>query len=568
MSKIYLISGGERHALEHIGEGAALTEALSGEQTLRFTVLPEDLKFLTEGIPLLTDSEEKILTNDDLVIYASSLAQFHGAALVEFEGQYYDIASVRLSGNNLAAFAEVSTEHVTYRLNRPAYNVESLNLGGTYAQVLARVLAGTDFTPGTTPEGTIDTTVIEGVSRREALNTVAELMGGELDFDGWTVNVVAHRGSTERVDLMATGNISAVEVDENLVTGETAYRVGLIQRGSLSVGDEVKIIFRPFGLDAETRIIEMTRNPYKDTECTITVGAHIPEITDTFVDVTRKVLYKSEADIVISKYINSAEGKAELEAALTGSFVSQSQLEDYPTFSQLDTEIGQYIDGQEGTAKIISAASGTYQTIAGMSDYATTQAVSTAITQAVNPVAAQIDMTAAYGSGTIGSEVRALLQLVANPDSSQIMLKASKITLDGDLHVQKVFYYDGSNYYLMLTGQMESEATITHVGPKDIDPNETGVQIAQRTFIYGTQIIFGIGSRNLLTDNDSLLIIPSTHRIVPNADEVWTLGTNSSIFSAVFSRYYYFHDGTYLYTAAGGTRLYWHDSNDDDRRIF
>lgn len=528
MSKIYLNSGGERHALEHIGEGAALTEALSGEQTLRFTVLPEDLKFLTEGIPLLENNDEPILTNDDLVIYASSLAKFYGAALVEFEGQYYDIASVRLSGNHLAAFAEVSTEHVTYRLNRPEYNIQSLNLGGTYAQVLARILDGTDFTPGTTPTGTIETTVIEGVTRREALNTVAELMGGELDFDGWTVNVVAHRGSTQRVDLMATGNISAVEVDENLVTGETAYRVGLIQRGSLAVGDEVKIVFRPFGLDAETRIIEMTRNPYKDTECTITVGAHIPEITDTFVDVTRKVLYKSEADIVIRKYINSAEGTAELESVLTGTFVSQSQLDDYPTFSELDASFGQYIDGQTGQAKIISAVSGTYQTIAGMSDYATTQSVSTSISQAVSQLEGEIDLTAAYGSGTIGSEVRALLQLVANPDSSQIMLKASKIVMDGDLYIQRVYYYENSQYYTILTAEIQNNNTITHVGPKDLSSNEW----AQLTILYGSQVFSMKGNVN--NYNNALVLDNVGFDIHPYTDGKWDLGHTDYAFKRAY----------------------------------
>ena len=187
MSKIYLINGNDRAALDHIGRGAALTESLDGEQTLKFTVLPDDLDKISE------------------------------TTLIEYDGQYYDPATLRRTGNSLAVFAEVSAAHVTYRLNRPEYNVQSLNLGGTYAQVLARVLDGTDFTPGTTPTGTIDTTVIEGVSRREALNTVAELMSGEIEYDGWTVNIVTHRGSSTRVDLMGPGNVSAVEASENLV---------------------------------------------------------------------------------------------------------------------------------------------------------------------------------------------------------------------------------------------------------------------------------------------------------------------------------------------------------------
>ena len=528
MSKIYLINGGVSHALEAIGEGAVLSEALSGEQTLRFTILPEDLSYLAKGMPILDYETNPLLTDEDLTINAGSLFDTSNVARVEFEGQFYDIASVHLIGNALASFAEVTAEHVTYRLNKPEYDVVSLNLGGTYANVLSRVLDGTDFTPGTTPTGTLDTTVIEGVSRREALNTVAELMGGELEFDGWTVNVVAHRGSTTRIDLMATGNVSAVEVDKNLVTGENTYRIGLIRRGDLEVGDEVQINYKPFGMNAETRIIAMTRNPYKDTDCTITVGVKIPEITDTFVDVTRKVLYKSEADIVIRKYINSAEGTAELESVLTGTFVSQSQLDDYPTFSELDASFGQYIDGQTGQAKIISAVSGTYQTIDGMSDYATTQSVSTSISQAVSQLEGQIDLTAAYGSGTIGSEVRALLQLVANPDSSQIMLKASKIVMDGDLYIQRVYYYENSQYYTILTAEIQNNNTITHVGPKDLSSNEW----AQLTILYGSQVFSMKGNVN--NYNNALVLDNVGFDIHPYTDGKWNLGHTDYAFKRAY----------------------------------
>lgn len=551
MSKIYLINGGERHALEAIGEGAVLSEALSGEQTLRFTVIPDDLSHLATGTPITDSDTDPIQTDEDLDIHAGSLFNLSNTALVEFEGQYYDIATVRLTGNALAAFAEVSAEHVTYRLNRPEYNIESLNVGGSYGDVLTRVLAGTDFTAGTTPEGTIETTVIEGVSRREALNSVAELMSGELEFDGWTVNVVTHRGSSTRIDLMATGNVSAIEVDKNLITGENTYRIGLIRRGELEVGDEVQIDYRPFGMHAETRIIAMTRNPYKETDCTITVGVKIPEITDTFVDVTRKVLYKSEADITIRKYINSAEGTAELETVLSGTFVSQSQLDDYPTFSELDASFGQYIDGQTGQAKIISAVSGTYQTIDSMSDYATTQSVSTSITQAVSQLEGEIDLTAEYGRGTIGSEVRALLQLVANPDSSQIMLKASKIIIDGDLYVQKIF---NGNITVFESDITEISSNYTrldiHIGDRNANAADNSI-----VHIIGDIIEFetpASSQRYLTVDAYNAEILP----VSPN-NNYWTFGNDYNWLSKLhLSRLYFENWGYYLYLDTSGHLVY------------
>ena len=539
MSKIYLINGNDRDALDYIGDGGVLTESLNGEQTLKFVVLPDDI--------------DKIATS----------------TLIEFEGQYYDPASLRRTGNATAAVAEVMAEHVTYRLNRPEYNVQSLNLGGTYANVLARVLAGTDFTPGTTPTGTIDTTVIENVSRREALNTAAELMNGEIEYNGWTVNVVAHRGSSTRIDLMGTGNVSAVEVTEDLITGETIYTVDLIRRGTLCCGDEVRLTFQPFDIDAETRIISIKRNPYKDTDCSITVGAKTPEITDTYVDISQKVLYKADASAVINKYLNSAEGRAELETILSGSFVTQTQLENYPTYSELDTEIGQYIDGQTGTAKVRSACSGVYQTISGMSSYYTKTQVDTEITQAVSPLSSEISLSASYGSGTIGSNVRALLQLVSNPDSSSIMLKASKITIDGDLYVQKVFYHGNNLYYSIFDSEVSGNEIVTHIGPKDVP----GVY-DQESIIYGAQVFLTLSSADGHTINNTKLCFDMYDRIIyPVMNRAWSIGKSSNCFND-----FYMYGNLYIYDAysvndgychlyAKNKHLYWVDQNGNETRL-
>jgi hypothetical protein len=539
MSKIYLINGNVRDALDYIGDGGALTESLNGEQTLQFVVLPDDI--------------DKIAAS----------------TLIEYEGQFYDPASLRRTGNASAAFAEVTAEHVTYRLNRPEYNVQSLNLGGTYAQVLARVLDGTDFTPGTTPTGTIDTTVIEGVSRREALNTAAELMHGEIEYDGWTVNVVAHRGSSTRIDLMGTGNVSAVEVTEDLVSGDTVYTVDLIRRGTLNCGDEVRLTFQPFGIDAETRIISMKRNPYKDTDCSITVGSKTPEITDTYVDISQKVLYKSDASAVINKYLNSAEGRAELETILSGSFVTQTQLEDYPTYSELNTKIGQYISGQDGTAAVVSACSGTYQTITGMSSYYTKTQADTKISQAVGPIQSEISLSASYGSGTIGSNVRALLQLVSNPDSSSIMLKASKITIDGDLYVQKVFYHDNTLYYSIFDSEIIGSDIITHIGPKDIPD-----VYDQQSVIYGAKVNITLsGADGGTTENTKLCFDTWDRAIYPFLNGAWDIGTSAKGFGDLYMKgQLYLYDGYamydgYCYLYAKNHNIYWVDQNGNETRL-
>ena len=725
MSRIILRNGNDAHELTHIGPDADLTEAVSGEQTIRFTVLPEDVAFITFS------------------------------TRIEFEGQYYEAAQIRRYGTALGVFADVQAEHISYRLSR--MDVAQISMSGTKAAVLARILSGSGLTAGSTPSGSLSAGTLENVTRREALNTAAALMGGEIEYSGASVSIVAHRGATTRIDIMDEDSVIAVE-DEGATDGETArealtaihgerimdsvllnldgteagmdgngwkltspsggtsrkyfyldlgpggsvindsgisaelpaanitssttvtgqriinasasrarllirpegvedmttaqfkawlaeetprivykladcegktYRITLGRRGSLSVGDEIHLVYAPLSLDVNTRLISVARNPYRASEITIEVGKHIPEITDSWLKIEQKTTQakktadtaaqkadtaaqkadaaKTKADDVesslsnyvqtsevsakVDAYVNSDTGKAsitaslsgtyqtiegmsgyetktelsadigayidtqagtakitaavsgtyaekseltgyekktelsadigayidtqagtaKITAAVSGTYAEKSALTGYEKKTELSADIGAYIDTQAGTAKVVSACSGTYQTVAGMSGYVTTTGLNTSIgqyidsttgkakvvsacsgtyqtvagmsgyvtttglntsigqyidsttgsakvvsacsgtyqtqsgmssyytktqvdteiSQSVSPIESAISLTASYGSGTIGSNVRALLQLVANADSSSINIKADKINFQG-----------------------------------------------------------------------------------------------------------------------------------------
>lgn len=101
--KITLINGSDRHELTHIGEDAEVSEALTGEQTIAFTVLPEDAAYLTD------------------------------TTVIEYDGQLYDPARIERSGNALGVFSTVYAEHISYRLNDAAYDVEEFSFAGSYS---------------------------------------------------------------------------------------------------------------------------------------------------------------------------------------------------------------------------------------------------------------------------------------------------------------------------------------------------------------------------------------------------------------------------------------------------
>ncbi len=351
--KIYLINRNDRYEVDAIFDGE-VSETLQGEATLKFSFSSE-IRNVTE---LVTDS-----------------------TVVEYNGQYYDMASYEFSGNHLAVICTLEAEHISYRLNNAEYNVESFAFGGTYTALLARILAGTEFTAGTVPEGSITGLVIDGVSRRELLMTAAEVIGCEIEYDGWTIHFVEHRGSTDRVDLLETDTVTEISTRRNVLTGEMCYTVVLGKRGGLCCGDEVHIVYTPLGLDANTRIIAIRYNPHNEYECSIDVGDYVPDIVDFYTDMSRRVLMKSDAKIEFEKYINSADGTAAISAALEGAYVTSDMLGDYVQTSELNAEIAAYINGAEGVASITSAVSGKFMSAPPTVSYSTPSGVTYSFTK-------------------------------------------------------------------------------------------------------------------------------------------------------------------------------------------
>lgn len=184
------------------------------------------------------------------------------------------------------------------------------------------------------------------------------------------------------------------------------------------------------------------------TDLSAEIGAYIDtqagtakivnKLTGTFAKTNDLTGYleKTQLNAGIETYINTASGQARIVSACSGTYQRKDAMSDYVTTTKLDTNIAQYIDSTTGKAKIVTACSGTYAKTSDLTGYATKKEVSTEISQEISDVEGKISLTASYGSGTIGSNVRALLQLVTNADSSSIKLKADAVTIDGTLFLK------------------------------------------------------------------------------------------------------------------------------------
>lgn len=147
-----------------------------------------------------------------------------------------------------------------------------------------------------------------------------------------------------------------------------------------------------------------------------------------------KVEYESTGGLV--REIEPVQQR-ELEA------IKKSMLRD----TDLSTSVESYLNTQEGKASITSAVKGKFVEVSSGSTITTTTAIEQLIQKTEKGIESKISLSASYGSGTIGSNVRALLTLFANADSSSIRLSANALDLTatetaGSTSTEEVGTYD------------------------------------------------------------------------------------------------------------------------------
>ena len=108
------------------------------------------------------------------------------------------------------------------------------------------------------------------------------ILGGEIEYDGYQINIKSHRGSSEYKLVMDTKNVTDVSVSHDSRENASSYHISFFKLLSLSVGDNVHIVFRPLGIDVQTRIISLEYNPFYRYDVRVEVGRYRPSISDTF----------------------------------------------------------------------------------------------------------------------------------------------------------------------------------------------------------------------------------------------------------------------------------------------
>jgi hypothetical protein len=243
------------------------------------TLIQSIQKVISSNLRETLDGEFTLSFN---VMARSSLA-LKTKQIAKLDNQYFEIVQIGKSIQGSLPTCSVLCEHVSYLLNHEMYNITEFDFTGDPAMGLSQLLAGTPFTAGVVDfTESITMKINQKVSRRAALMQYIAILGGEIEYNGYNINIRSHRGTIDYIPVMGSKNVTNVAVSHDSRENASSYDISFFKLMDLAVGDNVHIIFYPLGINVKTRIISLEYNPFYRYNIRVEVGRYRPSISDTF----------------------------------------------------------------------------------------------------------------------------------------------------------------------------------------------------------------------------------------------------------------------------------------------
>ena len=263
MTQIIVTENGNIRGVFSSVISASLTDSLNGECTFQFTVI--------------SSAAAEIFTGLEVELKSDTL------------NYLFNVVKVSKSLSSGIAVCTVECEHKSYELNNDEYKLNEFDFEGAPSECLISLLQGTSLTAGICdPTIPIKLKINRECTRRAALMQLIALCGGEIEYNGNEINIRSHRGSEEYIGIMDGRNVSDLTMETDSRSGTTNYGLTLYKNINFSVGDNVQIVFHPFDLNVNTRIIAMSFNPFNRCEISIEVGDYRPSISDNLYQMEQK----------------------------------------------------------------------------------------------------------------------------------------------------------------------------------------------------------------------------------------------------------------------------------------
>jgi hypothetical protein len=223
-------------------------------------------------------------------------------SVFELSGDYFDVAFYKKEQQGDGSLiVSVEAEHVSYRLNEPDYDLEYYTEEAAPAAILAVILSGTGFTVGTVDFAAVTAfSLQEATSRRSLLMQFAAYLGGELEFNGFSVSILTQRGSSTPKTLRVGKDITVISkaVDKRRLDASgnptVSYACGVYKGASLVLGDVVTLDYEALDIDTTLRVVGISYDPYNPNRVSVEIGNYINSLEDDLYRIETRTVTKDK----------------------------------------------------------------------------------------------------------------------------------------------------------------------------------------------------------------------------------------------------------------------------------
>ena len=530
---------------------ASLTDKLSGERTLSFSTLISRSQGMQPGL------------------------------VAKLDGQYYSVVRVSRKIADGFPITMADCEHISYLLNDEAYNLVTFVFEGPPLEGLQRLLGDTPFSIGICEATqTVEVAFTEGtLNRRNALMRFIDACGCEVEYDGYKINLLRHRGSTVRKSLMDGENVTDLAVTIDSRENTQSYEISLFKMADLQAGDEVNITYTPMGVNVDTRIISIEYDPFYRYTVRVEVGDYVPNLlasTATQLDRVRQEFKAADGKLLSS--IQTVDGNLSTLSQTVSGFNTRIENAEgaVSTLSQTVSGFNTRIENAEGSVSTLTQTVNSFKT-----RIETAEGNITSVTQTANKINWLVK------SGTSASDFtmtdRAVKLVADTIDLSGYVTisalgTAGKTTINGanittgTIHADRI---DTSTLKVKTIYSQSGKVSLKEYTSTTMYIGGDGTWNYDYTYIFaGTQIKLaswdGVGTHALIVDTKNHCVRPAT--IVD-----WDLGNISYTFGNVWCEkitirngnndgYIGFNGGTFEIVANGaavnrlGSSVYYWDT--------
>ncbi|MDR9795211.1 phage tail spike protein [Aeribacillus pallidus] len=242
--------------------------------------------------PLISEQINAHYTFSFDTVFDDKTKYINNANIIEVDDDYFQVGRI-VKKRETSVTMSVSCEHVSYKLlDKKKYPLPFTEAEDSPRNLMSVLLSGTPFSVGTVEIGGSYYIKPKSDNIRGALIELANLVGGELIWEKFTVHLVKRRGADNGLEFKLGENLIGVTEEIDTTGEEPKVSLGvdvldLAQSGiegyenlaKVEIGDTVRTYDPLLEIDRRLRIIARDYNPFQRINPFVQIGNVVRDIT-------------------------------------------------------------------------------------------------------------------------------------------------------------------------------------------------------------------------------------------------------------------------------------------------